>query len=277
MAISPDDLQRRLCEQLCAAVRVERRPDGVLMLASDFEFPDGDRYPIYLSETPGGVRLSDRGDTLTRISYDHDIDAFLAGSRGLLVERIVGEEQVGHDHGAFYVDAPIDQLSSALFRYGRALTRIYDLTLHSRSRAASTFYDDLADLLIQTAGEEHLQRDYLLPDLPNHEAYPIDYRMDGKNGGQVFLYGVPNRDKARLTTIILSHFHPGSTSTSTRFWYSAIRPASPGWTWRGSRTWVATWCRRWRRAMTCGGSWNGGWRQRNDGDAGTNPEWLNGG
>ena len=25
---------------------------------------------------PGGVRLSDRGDTLMRISYDHDIDAF---------------------------------------------------------------------------------------------------------------------------------------------------------------------------------------------------------
>ena len=39
---------------------------------------------------------------------------------------------------------------------------------------------------------------------PNAEAYPIDYRMEGKSGGQVFLYGVPNRDKARLTTIILS-------------------------------------------------------------------------
>ena len=51
---------------------------------------------------------------------------------------------------------------------GRALTRIYDLTLHSRSRATSTFYEDLANLLF---------------------------------------YGVPNRDKARLTTIILSHFH----------------------------------------------------------------------
>ena len=68
MAINPDDLQRRLCEQLCASVRVEPRPDGEVMLEADFEFPDGDRYPIYLSETPGGVRLSDKGDTpLTRI------------------------------------------------------------------------------------------------------------------------------------------------------------------------------------------------------------------
>ena len=207
MAINPDDLQKHLCDQLCAAVRVERRPDGELMLAAEFEFPDGDRYPIYLSEAPGGVRLSDRGDTLTRISYDHDIDALLAGTRGLLIERIVGEERVGQDQGVFYLDTPTDRLSDALFRYGRALTRIYDLTLHSRSRAASTFYDDLADLLLQTADEERMQRDHLLPDLPNADAYPIDYRLEGKNGGQVFLYGVPNRDKARLTTIILSHFH----------------------------------------------------------------------
>ena len=207
MAINPDDLQRLLCDQLCASVRVERRPDGQLMLGAEFEFPDGDRYPIYLSEAPGGVRLSDRGDTVMRISYDHDIDAFLTGSRGLLVERILGEERVGQDRGVFYLDTPTDRLSDALFRYGRALTRIYDLTLHSRSRAASTFYDDLADLLLQTADEERLQRDHLLPNLPNPEAYPIDYRMEGKGGGQVFLYGVPNRDKARLATIILSHFH----------------------------------------------------------------------
>ncbi|MDE2984923.1 MAG: DUF1828 domain-containing protein [Gemmatimonadota bacterium] len=146
MAINPDDLQRRLCDQLCASVCVERRPDGELMLQADFEFPDGDRYPIYLSEAPGGVRLSDRGDTLIRISYDHDIDAFLAGSRGRLIERILGEEEVDQDRGVFHLDAPIDRLSDALFRYGRALTRIYDLPLHSRSRATSTLGDMVSSL-----------------------------------------------------------------------------------------------------------------------------------
>ncbi len=131
MAINPEDLQRRLSDQFCASVRVEQRPDGELMLQADFEFPDGDRYPIYLSEAPGGVRLSDRGDTLMRISYDRDIDVFLAGS-GQLVERILAEEEVDQDRGVFQLVAPIDRLSDALVRYGRALTRIYDLTLHPR-------------------------------------------------------------------------------------------------------------------------------------------------
>ena len=133
MAINPDDLQRRLRDQLRASVRVEPRPDGELMLEADFEFPDGDRYPIYLSEVTGGVRLSDRGDTLMRISHDHDIDAFLTGSRRLLIERIIGEERVEEDRGVFYVDTSTDRLSDALLRYGRALTRIYGLTLRSHS------------------------------------------------------------------------------------------------------------------------------------------------
>ena len=87
---------------------------------------------------------------------------------------------------------PLTAFPTPSSRYGRALTRIYDLTLHSRSRATLTFYDDLADLLFQTADEERIQRDHLLPDLSNAEAYPIDYRMEGKSGGQVFLYRVPN-------------------------------------------------------------------------------------
>ena len=33
-----------------------------MMLRRHFQFPDGDRYPIHLSETAlGGLRLSDRG------------------------------------------------------------------------------------------------------------------------------------------------------------------------------------------------------------------------
>ncbi len=74
-----------------------------------------------------------------RISYDHDLDVFLAGSRGLRVERILAEERVSQERSTFCVDAPVNGLSDAVFRYARALTRIYDLTLPSHSKAVSTF------------------------------------------------------------------------------------------------------------------------------------------
>ena len=54
--------------------------------------------------------------------------------------------------------------------------------------------------------EDHVDTDYIPPDVPNGNNYPVDYQFPGTNGQPVFLYGVPSRDKARLTTIMLSHF-----------------------------------------------------------------------
>ena len=178
------------------------------MLHTHFEFPDGDRFPIHVSELgTGGLRLSDQGHTLMHISYDHDIDSFLEGTRGQLLERTMAETGLEWDGGAFRVDTPIEQLPEAIFRFGQALTKVYDLTFLSRSRVRSTFYDDLADLLKLLVDEDKIQRDYLPEEVPNPEAYCVDYRIEGKADAPLFLYGVPNRDKARLTTIMLSYFH----------------------------------------------------------------------
>ena len=208
MALDENALKRLLCERLCAEVRLTKRPDGALMLRTHFEFPDGDRFPIHVAETGiGGVRLSDRGHTLMHISYDHDIDAFLEGTRGQMLERIVNESGVERDGGAFCLHTPTERLPEAVFRFGQALTRVYDLTFLSRSRVKSTFYDDLADLLKSLIDEDKIQADYVPEGLPNPEAYRVDYRIEGRFNTPLFLYGVPNRDKARLTTIMLSHFH----------------------------------------------------------------------
>jgi len=206
MTINTTALQNVLCERLCQDVKLLERPDGELMLHTHFEFPDGDNFPIYVAASGGGVRLSDRGHTLMHISYDHDIDAFLKGSRGQMLERVANEAGVVWDSGVFNLDTPIEEIPEAIFRFGQAITRVYDLTLLSRSRSQSTFYDDLADLLKGLIDEDKIKADYVVEDLPNLDAYPVDYRIEGSDL-PLFMYGVPNRDKARLATISLSHFH----------------------------------------------------------------------
>ena len=202
-----NSLQRLLCERLCAEVHLSERHDGELMLRTHFEFPDGDRFPIHVASAgAGGIRLSDRGHTIMHISYDHDIDSFLAGTRGQLLEHVVEEAGVSWNNGEFSLDTSVESLPEAIFRFGQALTRIYDLTFLSRSRVQSTFYDDLADLLKSLINEDRIQADYILEDIPNSNVYPIDYKIKTTDL-PLFLYGVPNRDKARLTTIMLSHFH----------------------------------------------------------------------
>ncbi len=207
MTLDAEALRDLLCSRLCEDVGVVERPDGELMLRTHFRFPDGDGYPFHLAEAVGGgLRLSDHGHTLMHISYEHDVDAFLDGTRGMLLERIVGESSLLYEEGVFAVDTSAERLPEAIFNFGQALTRIYDLTLLSRSNVGSTFYDDLADYLTGVVDEDKLERGYL-PDVPNAEAYPVDYRIEGKGRAPLFLYGVPNRDKARLTTIMLGYFH----------------------------------------------------------------------
>ncbi len=129
-------LQKLLCERLCEDVKLQRRPDGALMLRTPFRFPDGDGYPIHVSEAPaGGLRLSDRGHTLMHASYEHDVDSFMEGSPGMLLERIMGECGLQWDGGAFCLDTTPEQLTDAAFRFGQALTRIYDLASLRRGRS----------------------------------------------------------------------------------------------------------------------------------------------
>lgn len=206
MALDPNALGELLCKRLCEEVKVEVRPDGALMVKTHFEFPDGDSFPLHLSEAAsGGLRLSDQGHTLMHISYEHDIDSFMDGTRGALLEQVMDEAGLDWDGGAFCLNTAHEQLPEAIFNFGQALTRVYDLTLLSRAHVSSTFYDDLTEFLFRWVDEAKVHRDHQ-PNVPNAEMYPVDYMIENGSGVPLFLYGIPNRDKARLTTIMLGYF-----------------------------------------------------------------------
>ena len=242
MTINPDALRNLLCERLCEDVSVDARPDGALMLRTHFEFPDGDRYPIHLSEAAsGGLRLSDRGHTLMHISYEHDVDSFMDGTRGMLLERIMGETGLSWDGdgGSFCLDTPPERLPEALFTFGQALTRVYDLTLLSRTNVGSTFYDDLADLLSSLIDDAKIERDYQ-PQVPNAQAYLVDYRIEGKSGIPLFLYGVPQPATRPVWRRSCCPISTAMNSASNRSSFSRTRPRFPVWIWRDSPTWAVT-------------------------------------
>ena len=179
------------------------------MVDTHFRFPDGDSFPIHLSEVgASGLQLSDAGDTLMRISYEHDVNSFFEGKRAILLEHIISESGVDWDGGTLSVRTSPEQLPEAIFRFGQAITRVFDLTLSSRdSRPAktSTFYADLDEMLFRCVDPDKVRPDFK-PEVPNADSYHVDYRLDGENEVPLFLYGVPNQDKARLTAVMLSHF-----------------------------------------------------------------------
>lgn len=201
--------ESRLCQQLCANVKLRKRKNGMVMLETPFTFPDGDQYALYLAETAtGGIRLSDGGTTLIQLSYETEPNKFFEGTRNVLFEQVVSEQGVSFDEqsGQFFVETTAQDLPQAVFRLGQAMTRIYDLTFLNRSRVVSTFYDDLKNQLTSILPESKIQQSYEIPNLPNAANYPVDFYFEGKSGSPVFLFGVPNKDKARLTTIFLQHY-----------------------------------------------------------------------
>lgn len=202
--------QERLCEQFCANVQIHHRKNGMVMLQTPFSYPDGDQYALYLSElSMGGIRISDGGHTLMHLSYENDVDKYFLSTRNMLLHQVVDEQGIAfaEDSGQFYIDTNITHLADSAFKLGQALTRIHDLTFLNRSRVASTFYDDLKEQLTAIVSEEKIHQNYIVEGLPNADQYPVDFCIDGKSGIPVFLFGIPNRDKARLATIFLQYFH----------------------------------------------------------------------
>ena len=198
-------LEELLCKSLCGQARVRSPQAGLWQVTTPFSFPDGDAYSLYVKQLPtGGLRVTDAGLTLMRLSYDNDIEKLRDGTRGRLLQQILAESDLVEDEGEFFIDGPVDQLGQIVFRFGQALTRVHDLTFLNRVRAESTFYEDLRELLEDLVGTERLREGYVVPDVPRASDYRVDYFV---SGGDVplYLFGVPSRDKARLATIILQH------------------------------------------------------------------------
>lgn len=203
MNLDLNKLQKTLCSLMCAEVKIRPQSSNLLAVDTPFFFSDGDPYQIYIKEMPGGIiRLTDMGHTMLHLSYENDIDKFREGTRGIIFHQIKSETFVEEDSGEFYIDTSLDNLGFNIFRLGQALTKITDLTFLNRARSESTFYEDLQEQLIKIVGEEKIVKDYYYSDMDNAKDYPIDYKIEGRYA-PLFLFGIPNKDKARLTTIIL--------------------------------------------------------------------------
>ena len=200
--IDVDVLQKQLCNAFCASVSINKKGSGAV-ISLPLHDRDGDSFTVYVSGHAGGFQLSDVGNTLMRLSYEHDVDKLLSGSRGKLFELAVAEAGATSNDGELLLNAAADNMIPALFSFGQMMSRVSDLSLWSKQRAASTFHDDLKQLLHARLPEVEIQEDYLVPNLQGASHYPIDFFINAHR--PLYIFSAHNKDKARLVTIILQH------------------------------------------------------------------------
>lgn len=198
-----NQLKKQLCEAMCADISLTEVGDGSYFVSTPFIFPDGDTYAIYLNRLPsGGWRITDHGLTMMHLSYDFDIDKLKDGTRAKIFEQILGENGLQTNDGELFIETPADTLTKGIFTFGQGITRIHDLSLMNRINIESTFYDDLKEKLAEICGDE-LEVNYTVPGIVDQKLYPIDFAIVSKK--PLYIFGVSNKEKARLATIILQH------------------------------------------------------------------------
>jgi hypothetical protein len=198
---SESALRELLCEQWCSEAVITQDASGTRLSLPVYE-ADGDAVTVWLKPSLGGWVVSDMGTTLMRISYDMDIDLLQTGQRARVLETILAETGIRSQEGTLLTQVAEGELVSALLAFGQAIARIGDIKLWSKTRVASTFYDDLGIELARIVGAGQIYKDYVVPDLENGEDYPVDFYLSG-GSRPLYVFGVPSGDKAKLATIVL--------------------------------------------------------------------------
>lgn len=199
-----DAIQEQLCSAFCSSVALSE-VEGHIVVPLPFTARDGDGLNVYLDRCAGaGWRVSDLGTTMMRLSYEIDISKAMEGSRGKLLESVLAETGTQEDDGEIFIEVPADRLASGIFAVGQAMSRVGDLSLWTRVRTESTFYDDLRERIRSSVDNDRIHENHHVPGVPGSENYPVDFKID-TDGRPLYIMGVPNRDKARLATITLQH------------------------------------------------------------------------
>lgn len=179
---------------------VEKRP-GISQLLVPLFHEDGDMVDIFLEGLGGDrVRICDYGMTLMRLSYEYEVDT---PNKQRILAKILSENGIEEEDGNLIVEAPPDQLYPAILQFAHAVAKVGSMRNFKREIIASLFYD-LLEEFITTSLQDFHPRKALLP-LPERDDLEVDYSFP-INGTSLYLFGVKDSSKARLTTISCLEF-----------------------------------------------------------------------
>ena len=177
----------------------EKRP-GIIQIFAPFFHEDGDMLDIFLESRNGKIIISDYGMTIMRLSYTYDLDS---PNKQQIFERIVAENGLQEHDGNIYLETTERQLYNALFQFAQTIAKVTTMSYYKREVLKSFFYEMLEDFVITDLNRFNPQPRYITD--PQKDYLEVDYHFPlGKKS--IFLFGVKDSQKARLSTIACLEF-----------------------------------------------------------------------
>ena len=183
----------------------EKRP-GIVQLVAPLYHEDGDMVDIFLDLPKNGhnghdkIRVSDYGMTLMRLSYAFELDT---PNKERIFQKILSENQVNEENGALYVETEPQSLYPTILQFAQTVAKVSNMRLYKREVIENLFYE-LLDEFVQDQLKRFNPQPKVLP-LPGRDDLEVDYRFQVA-ARSVYLFGVKDVAKARLTTIACLEF-----------------------------------------------------------------------
>ena len=179
---------------------VEKRP-GISQLMVPLFHEDGDMVDIFLEGLGGDrVRICDYGMTLMRLSYEYEVDT---PNKQRILTKILTENGLKEENGNLVVEAAPDRLYPAIMQFAQAVAKVGSMRNFKREIIASLFYDLLEEFTLSKLQDFRPQKG-IFP-LLDRDDLEVDYNFP-INGMSLYLFGVKDTSKARLTTISCLEF-----------------------------------------------------------------------
>ncbi|MEK6653600.1 MAG: DUF1828 domain-containing protein, partial [Thermodesulfobacteriota bacterium] len=182
--------------------RFSQKRDGVFQLIAPFYHEDGDMLDVYMENLGdnGRILISDHGMTLMRLSYEYDIDT---PNKERIFQKILSENQIMENDGRLYIETTADRLYPSMLQFTQALGKVSNMRLFKREVIKSLFYEMLDEFIIETLSQYRPVKD--IQPIEERDDLEVDYQLSLPRKS-VYLFGVRDSAKARLTTISCLEF-----------------------------------------------------------------------
>jgi hypothetical protein len=173
----------------------EVRPDSYQLIAPIFH-EDGDMLSIFLEYCEGGVKITDHGMSLMRLSYLFDIDT---DNKRRVLNDIVLARKAEIRQGRIESVVQSNDLFPYIMNYAQLIAEVCSMDVMSRETVASMFYDYLREAIENLGISARCISDYQPKGFPQVNVDYAFFRDEAKQ--PVYLFGVKDTNKAQQTTI----------------------------------------------------------------------------
>lgn len=188
-------------------VRLEEKRPNIQQVFAPLYHEDGDMMEVFLDlpkdadlSAERRIRLSDHGMTLMRLSYSFDLDT---PNKMKIFRRILLENGVSEENGKLYMETGAESLYPALMQFSQAIGKVSNMRLFRRETLISLFEEMLEEFITEKL--TRYQPTKSICPIPERDDLEVDWQFK-PNGTPLYLFGVKDSARARLTTISCLEF-----------------------------------------------------------------------